>query len=50
VIDNIGDQLATAGFCTKHQLKEARERYDSWTQAALVKQTLAMRAVMGIVP
>jgi SAM-dependent methyltransferase len=50
VIENVGVQLATAGFCTKRQLEEARESYDSWTKAALLKQTLAMRAVTGLVP
>ena len=50
VIENVGGQLATAGFCTKHQLEAARECYDSWAKTALLKQTLAMRAVTGIVP
>jgi hypothetical protein len=50
VIDNVGGRLATAGFCTKRQLEEARECYDSWAKTALVNQTLAMRAVTGIVP
>jgi ubiquinone/menaquinone biosynthesis C-methylase UbiE len=50
VIDNVGEQLATAGFCTIHQLREARECYDSWAKTALAKQTLAMRAVTGSVP
>ena len=50
VIENVGAQLATAGFCTKRQLEEARECYDFWAKEALVKQTLAMRATTGIVP
>ena len=50
VIENLGGQLATAGFCTEFQLEEARECYDSWAKTALVKQTLAMCAVTGIVP
>ena len=50
VIDNVGGQLATTGFCTKRQLEEARECYDSWAKTALVKQTLAMRAITGIAP
>ena len=33
----------------KRQLEEARECYDSWAKSALVKQTLAMRAITGIV-
>ena len=50
VIRNVGGQLAATGFCTESQLEQARECYDSWAQAALVKQTLAMRAVTGIAP
>jgi SAM-dependent methyltransferase len=50
VIENVGGQLSMAGFCTKRQLEEARECYDSWAKTALVKQTLAMRAITGIVP
>ena len=50
VIENVGGQLVTVGFCTKHQLEAARECHDSWTKTSLLKQTLAMRAVTGIVP
>jgi hypothetical protein len=50
VIENVGGQLATAGFCTKRQLDQARECYDSWAKTVLVKQTLAMRAITGVVP
>lgn len=50
VIENVGGQLAMAGFCAKHQLDAARECYDSWVKTALLKQTLAMRAVTGIAP
>jgi hypothetical protein len=50
VIDSVGGQLATAGFCNERQLAEARECYDSWTRTALMKQTLAMRAITGVVP
>ncbi|MBV8845207.1 MAG: methyltransferase domain-containing protein [Bryobacterales bacterium] len=50
VIENVGGQLAAAGFCTKSELNAARECYESWVKTALLKQTLAMRAVMGIVP
>jgi SAM-dependent methyltransferase len=50
VIESLGGNLVTAGFHTKHQLEEARECYDSWAETALVKQTLAMRAVTGKVP
>jgi SAM-dependent methyltransferase len=50
VMDNLGEQLTTAGFCTKPELRQARECYDSWAQTALLKQALAMCAVTGIVP
>lgn len=50
VIESVGGQLATAGFCTRFQLEEARECYLWWAKTALVKQSLAMRAVTGIVP
>ena len=50
VIENMGGQLATAGFCTKVQLQEARERYDSWAKTELIKHTLAMRTTIGMAP
>jgi hypothetical protein len=50
VIENVGGQLATAGFCTKLQLEEARDCYDSWVKTELIKQTLAMRAIIRRVP
>ena len=50
VIENLGGQLATAGFCTNVQLQEARDAYDSWAKTELIKQALAMRAIIGIVP
>ena len=50
VIGSVGGQIANAGFCSERQLVEAGRCYDSWTKTALVKQTLAMRAVTGIVP
>ena len=50
VIDNVRGHLATAGFCTEFQLEEARECYASWAKAALMKQTLALRTIIGIVP
>jgi hypothetical protein len=46
----VAGQLATAGFCSSRQLEEARESYDSWAKTTLVKQTLAMRTITGIVP
>jgi len=50
VIENVGEQLAGAGFCTELELKEARECYRRWVKTELVKQTLTMRAVAGTVP
>jgi SAM-dependent methyltransferase len=50
VIESIGPQLETAGFCTKLQLHNARDCYDSWVKTVLMKQTLAMRAVIGRAP
>ncbi len=49
VIENVGEQLATAGFCTESQLREARECFDSWAKTELRKQVIAMRAVTGTV-
>lgn len=50
VIENVGGQVMTAGFCTGIQLAEAQECYSAWTKTELVKQTLAMRATTGRVP
>ena len=50
VMENVGGQLATAGFCSERQLGEAADCYKSWAKTALVKQTLAMRGVTGRVP
>jgi len=50
VIENVGGQLAKAGFCTESQLQEARESYHAWAKTELVKQTLSMRTVTGRVP
>jgi hypothetical protein len=47
VIENVGGQVTNAGFCTISQLREARERYDSWLKTDLIRQTLTMRAVTG---
>jgi ubiquinone/menaquinone biosynthesis C-methylase UbiE len=49
VIENVGKQIAEARFCTESDLLEARERYESWVNTDLVKQTLTMRAVTGVV-
>jgi len=50
VIENVGEQVATAGLCTESQLREAQNCYASWVRTALVRQTLTMRAVKGTVP
>ena len=50
VIETVGGPIAAGGFCTERDLAEARECYDLWAKTALVKQTLSMRAVTGIVP
>ena len=49
-LESVAGQLIAAGFCTKAQLDEVRERYVSWVMTDFVKQTLAMRAAIGIVP
>jgi len=49
VIEKLGRQIVTARFCTEFELEEARESYQAWLNAALLKQTLSMRAVTGIV-
>ncbi|HXE62739.1 MAG TPA: methyltransferase domain-containing protein [Bryobacteraceae bacterium] len=50
VIEHLDEQLVTAGFSTKQQVQDAYERYVPWAKTELVKQTLAMSAVTGIVP
>lgn len=49
-LEHLAGQLVAAGFCTTAQLEEARERYASWVRTDLIKQTLAMRATIGIAP
>jgi SAM-dependent methyltransferase len=49
-IESVGGSLVSAGFCTKRQLQQARERYDPWLETALNRQTLAMRAITGATP
>jgi SAM-dependent methyltransferase len=48
VIETMGEQLTQAGFLNELQLREAAECYQPWTQTELVKQTLRMRAVVGV--
>jgi SAM-dependent methyltransferase len=50
VIENLGEQLAKAGYCTESQLQEAHKRYRSWAKTELMKQTLAMRTITGRAP
>lgn len=50
VIENLSEQLTKAGLCTELQLQEAHERYDLWRKTELVRQTLAMRTIIGRVP
>jgi hypothetical protein len=50
VIENLGEQLAEAGFCMESQLQDAREGYQLWAKTQLKRQTLAMRTITGRVP
>jgi SAM-dependent methyltransferase len=45
VIENVGQTIAEAGFCTEAQIAIARECYAPWVNTTLTKQTLFMRAV-----
>jgi SAM-dependent methyltransferase len=47
---HLAGQLVAAGFCTEAQLEAAGDRYEAWARTGLVKQTLAMRATVGIAP
>lgn len=49
-LEHVAGQLAVAGFSTKAKLQEARDRYNCWVNTDLVKQTLVLRATIGIVP
>lgn len=46
-IENVGEQLANEGFFERTQLQEVEKRYRDWAQTELLKQTLAMRTVVG---
>jgi hypothetical protein len=46
----VDEQLITAGFSTRQQLRDAHQRYVPWAKTELVTQTLAMWTVTGIVP
>lgn len=47
VIENVGDQIANAGFLDESELSAARVHYDAWVKSELVRQTLSMCAVTG---
>lgn len=49
-LEAVGTQLVAGGFCSEPQLLEAREVYDEWMKTELVKQTLSMRAAVGVAP
>jgi SAM-dependent methyltransferase len=49
-LQQVASQLIAGEFCTEAQLNEALEKYSSWVQTDLVKQTLALRATIGSVP
>jgi ubiquinone/menaquinone biosynthesis C-methylase UbiE len=47
VIENVGEQVANEGFFERTRLQEVAKRYRDWAQTKLLKQTLAMRTVVG---
>ena len=49
VIETLGEQLSKSGFITGEQLREAGEVYKPWIAERLMKQTMAMRTVVGTV-
>ncbi len=49
-LEHVAGQLVAAGLCTAAQLKDARERYESWGSTGLVRRTLALRTTIGVVP
>jgi ubiquinone/menaquinone biosynthesis C-methylase UbiE len=50
VIETLGQQLVTAGYCAEPDLERCKVRCELWVQSELKKQRLALRAVMGRVP
>jgi hypothetical protein len=50
VIENVGEQIVQGGFLSASQLRDAGQLYADWARTDLVKQTLAMRTVVGRVP
>jgi len=49
-MEHVGGQLIAGKFCTAAELEEGRDIYRSWAETDLLKQTLAMKAVIGVVP
>jgi len=47
VIENLGEPISKAGFCTESELRAAHESYSAWVETGLEKQMLALRAVIG---
>ncbi len=46
----LGPQIVNAGFLTEGQPAEAERAYVNWVAQALIRQTLVMRTVEGVVP
>jgi ubiquinone/menaquinone biosynthesis C-methylase UbiE len=49
VIETLGQQLVTAGYCSQTDLERWRLRCEQWVQSELKKQRLTLRAVTGSV-
>ena len=47
VIDNVGERIAAAGFCSSALRQEARTSYAAWVRSDLQRQALALSAVVG---
>lgn len=47
VIDTLGDKIVASKLLTAAKLEEARETYESWIDAKLLKQTLSLRVIVG---
>jgi ubiquinone/menaquinone biosynthesis C-methylase UbiE len=48
-IEMVSAHLMAAGLCTDAQLKDAKASYQAFIQAGLLRQTMVMRAVTGVV-
>lgn len=49
-LEAVGAQLTGGGFCSEAQLQQGLASYDLWIKSELMKQTLSMRAVVGVAP